>query len=201
MGQPVEKTIPFRVFEQVVQVALFLVAKRLPVGDEKLKITRVRLIHTRVVDFVHDAMAEREPDAAARMINGASPFFRTGGPAGFYSGCAECGRGFSCIHIRISNASTGNLCCPRSEVLEAAIQQSVDALNTQVRGWAGGQDLWIQSVMSLPHKNSRHPRAPDLLNGGQDAELVVHHDIMSRRIPLLHIGQLVLRSEEHTSEL
>ncbi len=46
--------------------------------------------------------------------------------------------------------------------------------------------------MSLPHKNSRHPRAPDLLDGGQDAELVVHHYIMSRRISLLHIGQLVL---------
>src|ERR1019366_7361115 len=54
------------------------------------------------------------------------------------------------------------------------------------------QDLWIQSVVSLPHENSRHPRAPDLLDGGQDAELVVHNDIMSRRIPLFHIGQLVL---------
>ena len=90
IGEPVEKTIAFRVFDPVIQVALFLVAKRFPVADEKLKIARVRLVNGRVVDFVDDAMAEREPDPAARMISGAQAFLGAGGPAGLDSGCAEC---------------------------------------------------------------------------------------------------------------
>ena len=74
----------------MIQVALFLVAKCFPVADQELKIARVRLVNGRVVDFVDDAMAEREPDPAARMISGAETFLGAGGPAGFDSGCAEC---------------------------------------------------------------------------------------------------------------
>ena len=91
----------------MVQVALFLVAKRFPVGDEKLEIARVRLVHARVVDFVDDAMAEREPDPAARMISGAQAFFGAGGPAGFDSGRAECDGVLSWIHIKNVHGQPG----------------------------------------------------------------------------------------------
>ena len=89
IGEPVENTVPFRVFDPVIQVALFLVAEGLAVADEKLKIARVRLVDGRVVDFVDDAVTEREPDPAARMISGAQAFFCAGGPAGLDSGRAE----------------------------------------------------------------------------------------------------------------
>ena len=83
----------------MVQVALFLVAKRFPVADEELKIARVRLVDGRVVDFVDDAVAEREPDPAARMIGGAQTFLGAGGPARLDSGCAEGDGVFSWIHV------------------------------------------------------------------------------------------------------
>src|ERR1017187_2869752 len=89
IGEAIENTIPLRVFYPVIQVALFLVAKRFPVADEKLKIPRVRLVHGRVVDFVDDAVTEGEPDPAARVIGDRKSFFGTGSPAGLDSGCAE----------------------------------------------------------------------------------------------------------------
>src|SRR5512136_957136 len=109
VGEPVEKAVAFRVFDQVLQVAFFLVAKRFSVADEELEIARVGFVNGGVVDFVDDAMAEREPDAAARMISGAETFFGAGGPAGFDSGRAECDRVFSGIHIRTSTGSASNL--------------------------------------------------------------------------------------------
>ena len=44
IGEAVENTIPFRIFNPVVQVALFLVTKRFTVADQELKIARVRLV-------------------------------------------------------------------------------------------------------------------------------------------------------------
>src|ERR1017187_2380101 len=68
------------------------------------------------------------------------------------------------------------------------VQQVASALDARV-GWrVGRQDLRITGVMSLAHKNGRDPRAPELLDGGQDAELVVHHYIMRRRTPCFHVG-------------
>ena len=90
IGEAVEKTVAFRVFDPVIQVALFLVAKCFPVADEELKIARVRLVDGRVVDFVDDAVAEREPEPATCMISGAETFLGAGRPAWLDSGCAEC---------------------------------------------------------------------------------------------------------------
>jgi hypothetical protein len=56
VGQAVEDAIAFRVFDLVVQVALFLVAKGLPISDEKLAVACVRLVHMRVVDLINNAV-------------------------------------------------------------------------------------------------------------------------------------------------
>ena len=74
--QTIEEAIALRVFDQVIQVALLLVAKRLAIADEKLKVARVRLIDAWIVDLVDDAVTEREPQAATGMIGCTNPFFR-----------------------------------------------------------------------------------------------------------------------------
>jgi hypothetical protein len=63
------------------QVALFFVAKRFAVANEKLKVPRVRLIDVRIINFVNDAVTEREPDAATGMIGRANSFFGARSPA------------------------------------------------------------------------------------------------------------------------
>ena len=100
IGQAVEDTIPFRVFDPVLQVALLLVAKRFAVADQELKIARVGLVHRRVVDFVDDAVAECEPDPATRMISGAETFLGAGGPTRFDAGRAKGHGVFRRIHFR-----------------------------------------------------------------------------------------------------
>ena len=104
IGEAVKNTILFRVFDPVIQVAFFLVAKRFSVADKKLKIARVRCVDGGIVDFVDNAMAEREPQPATRMIGSAEAVFSAGRPAGFDSGGAKCDRVFKWIHVRISNA-------------------------------------------------------------------------------------------------
>ena len=73
----------------MIQVAFFLVAKCFAVTDEKLKVARVRLIDVRVVNFVYDSVAQREPDATTGMIRRADAFFRARGPTRFDPRCAE----------------------------------------------------------------------------------------------------------------
>ena len=99
IGEAVEKTVAFRVFDPVIQIALFFVAKRLPVADQELKIACVWLVDGRVVNFVDDAVAKREPEPAARMISGAETFFGAGRPTWLDTGCAECGRMFRWIYL------------------------------------------------------------------------------------------------------
>src|SRR6266850_1888829 len=77
----VEDAIAFRVFDQVIQVALFLVAKCFAITDEKLKIACVRLIDAWIINLIDDAVTEREPEAATGMIGGTHAFFRARSPA------------------------------------------------------------------------------------------------------------------------
>ena len=79
--QAIKKTIAFRIFDHLIKVAFFLVAKRFAVTDEILKIACVRLIDVRIINFVYDAVAQREPDAATGVIRGAHALFRARGPA------------------------------------------------------------------------------------------------------------------------
>jgi len=65
----------------VIQVALFLVAKRFAITDEKLKVACVRLIDTWIVNLIDDAVTEREPEAATGMIGCAHALLRTRSPA------------------------------------------------------------------------------------------------------------------------
>ena len=75
----------------MIQIAFFLMTKSLAIADEKLKITRVWLVDGWIVDFVQDAMAEREPKTAARVVGGAETVFCAGGPSGLETGRAEGG--------------------------------------------------------------------------------------------------------------
>ena len=83
--QAIEETIALRIFDLVIQVALFLVAKRFAVADEKLKVARVGLIDVRIVNFIDDAVAERKPEPATGMIGRAHALFcaRTSSAARF----------------------------------------------------------------------------------------------------------------------
>src|SRR6266704_3507552 len=79
--QTVKEAIALRIFDQVIQVALFLVAKRFAITYEKLKVARVWLIDTWVVDLIDDAVTKREPEAATGMIGCTDPFFCARSPA------------------------------------------------------------------------------------------------------------------------
>ena len=74
--QTIKEAIALRVFDQMIEVALLLVAKRFAITDEKLKVARVRLIDAWIVDLIDDAVTEREPQAATGMIGCTNPFFR-----------------------------------------------------------------------------------------------------------------------------
>ena len=71
------------------QIALFLVAKCLAVADQKFKIACIRLIDPRKINFINDAMAEGEPEAAASGICGPKTFLGAGRPTRLNSGCPK----------------------------------------------------------------------------------------------------------------
>src|SRR4030095_4875894 len=96
--ETIKKAITLRVIDRVSQVALFLVTERFSVAYEKLKVARVRLIDVRVVNLVHDAVTEREPNATTGMICCAYAFFCARSPVGFDSRCAKCDRILRWIH-------------------------------------------------------------------------------------------------------
>lgn len=74
-----------RIFYLMIEVALFLMAKRFIVGDEKLKIPRVGLVNTRIVNFIDDAVADGESEPATGVVSRAHAFFCAGSPARFDS--------------------------------------------------------------------------------------------------------------------
>jgi hypothetical protein len=79
--ETIKEAIARRVFDKMIEIALFFVAKRFAVADEKLKVTGVWLIDVRVVNLVEDSVTEREPDAATCMVGRANAFFCARGPA------------------------------------------------------------------------------------------------------------------------
>src|SRR6266850_1293289 len=79
--QTVKEAIALRIFDQVIQVALLLVAKCFAITDEILKVARVRLIDAWIVNLIDDAVAEREPETATGMISRTHPFLRARSPA------------------------------------------------------------------------------------------------------------------------
>jgi hypothetical protein len=71
------------------QVALFFVAKRFAIADEKLKVARVGLIDVRIINLVHDAVTQREPHAATSVIRRADALFSARRPAWLNPGRAK----------------------------------------------------------------------------------------------------------------
>ena len=80
--QAIEETIALRVFDRVIEIAFFLVAKGFAVTNEELKVAGVGFIDVRIINLVHDAVTQRKPHAATRVIRGAHAFFRARRPAG-----------------------------------------------------------------------------------------------------------------------
>ena len=74
--ETVKEAIALRVFDLMIQVALFFVAKCFAIADEELKIAGVWFIDVRIVNLVDDSVTEREPNAATCMVGRANAFFR-----------------------------------------------------------------------------------------------------------------------------
>jgi hypothetical protein len=72
------------------QIALFFLAEGFAVADEELKVPRVRFIDMGIINLIHDAVTQREPDAATGVVRRANAFFRTRGPARLNARRAEC---------------------------------------------------------------------------------------------------------------
>ena len=80
IGNAVKEAIALRVFDQVIQVTLFLVAKRFAITDNKLKVACIWLINAWIVNLIDDAVTERKPEAATGMIGRTHAFFRARSP-------------------------------------------------------------------------------------------------------------------------
>jgi len=77
ISKPVKRSVWFRILDLMGKVPLFFMAERFAVGDEKLEVPCIGLIHIRIVDLVDYTVTEGKPDAAARMIGGADSLLRT----------------------------------------------------------------------------------------------------------------------------
>src|SRR6186997_265534 len=81
ISQTVKEAIALRVFDQVIQVPLLLVTKCFAIANEKLKVSSVRLIDAWIINLIDDAVTQREPEAATRVISGPHAFLRARCPA------------------------------------------------------------------------------------------------------------------------
>ena len=100
-GQAIAEAVPVRVVDTVLKVTFLLIAEGFTIADEKLEIPRVRRVHCGEIDLIRNAVAESEPDPAARMIRGAESFLGTGGPAWFNARSAEGGMSVDGVHAKI----------------------------------------------------------------------------------------------------
>src|SRR5438309_2105214 len=83
--QTIKEAIALWIFDHVIQVAFFFVAKRFTVADEKLKVARVWFVDVWVINLVDNSVTEREPNAATGVIRCADPFLCARSPARFDS--------------------------------------------------------------------------------------------------------------------
>src|SRR5947209_1332228 len=89
IGKAVKDAIALRVFDQMVQIPLFLVAKGFTVGYQELQIACVWLINMRVVNLVYDPVTQGKPEPATGMVGRAYAFFCARTPAWLDSGSTE----------------------------------------------------------------------------------------------------------------
>ena len=78
--ETIKEAIARRVFDKMIEIAFFFVAKRFAVADEKLKVAGVWLIDVRVVNLVEDSVTQREPETATCVVGRADAFFCAGSP-------------------------------------------------------------------------------------------------------------------------
>lgn len=78
-----------------------------------------------------------------------------------------------------------------SQSLQIVIDQFADAFNGEVRRRIVGNGFGIQRVMALAREDGGKPVAPDVLHRRQEAQLVVHHHVVFRRITLLHVVEFL----------
>ena len=195
IGQAVKDAIAFRVFDPVVQVALFLVAKCLAVGDEELKVARVRLIDMRVVNLIDNAVTQREPEPATGVIGRADALFGARSPAGSIPGAPNACE-FSAAFGLLRVPSPPRLVepCGRNST------EFTDRPNAPHQHWVVGQDLQILlSVVSLSDEDGRYPRVPDLLNRGKDSRHIARPQAHSEPpVTDFYVGQLALCARKST---
>ncbi len=76
-------------------------------------------------------------------------------------------------------------------------QQITDPLDRQVSRRIVRDVPGIERIVTLARKHRREPLPQDLLHRCKDAQLVIHHHVVRRRIAPLDIGQRLLLMDVH----
>jgi hypothetical protein len=87
--QSIKRCAFFWILDRVLEIAPLLVEESFAIGDEKLEVARIGLIDMRIIDFVDDAVRNREPDPTTGVIGGPNPFLGALRPARFGTGSAK----------------------------------------------------------------------------------------------------------------
>ena len=77
------------------------------------------------------------------------------------------------------------------ECRQITIHQLANPLDRQIGRWIVADILRIERVVSLARKDRRQAISPDLLHRGQNAQLVVDHHIVVRRVTFLDVMEHV----------
>ena len=73
------------------------------------------------------------------------------------------------------------------QIGEIHSKKTANAIDGDIRWRIGSDDLRIESELPLSWENCGNAIAPIFLDGSQDAELVVHHDVVLSRVASHHI--------------
>src|SRR5262249_39411369 len=81
VSKPVKRSVSFRTLDLMNKVSLLFMAERFAIGNQKLEVPCIGLIHIRVVDLIDDTVAKCEPNATACVVGSADSLLRTRSPA------------------------------------------------------------------------------------------------------------------------
>src|SRR6185369_15244237 len=76
--------------------------------------------------------------------------------------------------------------------VKCVVQQLTHALNRDVRLWILRDFGSIQCIVPLARENGCHPRSPELFDRGEQAHLIVDHDVVLSIKPRFNIVEFVL---------
>lgn len=79
--------------------------------------------------------------------------------------------------------------------------QIANAFDGDVGRRTSRDDVRVVRVLPLPHEHGRHPLAPERFHRRQDAQLVIHHYVVARRVALLDVVQhlLLVNIDQHST--